>query len=362
MLDFQTNLVLVTGAVGWLGSRLVEVLARGLPSWQEWSQPPEGLRIRCLVLPGQDFAGLTKLSNRVGVMTGDLRLAADCDRFCLNAKGAVLFHTAGVIHPRFVREFYQVNRDGAAHLLDAAVKAGVRRVVVVSSNSPCGCNPHPDHLFDEESPYRPYMNYGRSKKQMEQLVKSRSDKTETVIIRAPWFYGPNQPARQTLFFRMIRAGKVPIVGSGNNLRSMVYIDNLCQGLLLAAATSRAAGQTYWIADRRPYTMNEIVDTVERLLQTEFGVQCAGKRLHLPGFVGGFAYAVDAVLQALGLYNQKIHVLSEMNKTIACSIAKAQRELGYEPMIELEEGMRRSLRWCIEHGLDVGQTGKQSPQQ
>ena len=360
MLDLQTNLVLVTGAVGWLGSRLVEVLACGLPGWPEWSQPPASLRIRCLVLPGQDFTGLTKLSRRVGVMTGDLRLAADCERFCLNAQGAVLFHTAGVIHPRFVREFYQINRDGTANLLDAAIKAGVRRVVVVSSNSPCGCNPHPDHLFDEESPYRPYLNYGRSKMQMEQLVKSRSDKIETVVIRAPWFYGPNQPERQTLFFRMIRAGKVPIIGSGQNLRSMVYIDNLSQGLLLAAATPHAAGQTYWIADRRPYTMTEIVDTVERLLETEFGIQCARKRLHLPGFVGGFAYAVDTVLQALGLYNQKIHVLSEMNKNIACSIAKARRELGYEPIVELEEGMRRSLRWCIEHGLDVGQTGKQSP--
>ncbi len=74
---------------------------------------------------------------------------------------------------------------------------------------------------------------------------------ETVLVRPPWFYGPNQPPRQTLFFRMIRAGKAPIVGSGRNLRSMSYIDNLCQGLLLAAMTPRANGQTYWIADRRP---------------------------------------------------------------------------------------------------------------
>ncbi len=361
MLDFQTNFVLVTGAAGWLGSRLVEVLVRGLPDWPDWCQPPAELKIRCLTLPGQDFAGLIKLSQRVGVMTGDLRLAEDCERFCMDAKGAVLFHTAGVIHPRFVREFYQVNRHATANLLNAAVKAGVRRVVVMSSNSPCGCNPHPDHLFDEHSPYRPYLNYGRSKMQMEQVVKQFQDKIETVIIRAPWFYGPNQPARQTLFFKMIRTGKVPIVGSGKNLRSMAYIDNLCHGLLLAAATPHIAGQTYWIADRRPYTMNEIVDTIERLLETEFGVQCAHKRIRLPGFVSNLAYTADAILQAFGFYNQKIHVLSEMNKTIACSIGKAQRELGYEPLVELEEGMRRSLQWCIERGLDVGQFTKQSPQ-
>src|SRR4029450_8546644 len=92
---------------------------------------------------------------------------------------------------------------------------------------------------------------------------------ETVVIRAPWFYGPFQPPRQTLFFTMIRAGKAPIVGGGGNLRSMAYTDNLAQGTLRAARVEQAAGRTYWIADRRPYAMNEVVDTVERLLESEF---------------------------------------------------------------------------------------------
>jgi len=171
-----------------------------------------------------------------------------------------------------------------------------------------------------------------------------------VIIRPPWFYGPNQPPRQSLFFRMIREGKAPIVGSGENLRSMCYIDNLCQGLLLAASSPRANGQTYWIADRRPYSMNEIISTVERLLETEFGQTCAHKRLRLPGLASSMAFAADAAFQALGLYHQKIHVLSEMNKTIACSIVKAERELDYRPEVELEEGMRRSLAWCKAQGI------------
>jgi nucleoside-diphosphate-sugar epimerase len=221
----------------------------------------------------------------------------------------------------------------------------------VSSNSPCGCNPHPDHLFDELSPYRPYLNYGRSKMEMERAVKARAGKMETVVIRAPWFYGPNQPPRQTLFFKMIRTGKMPIVGNGRNLRSMAYVDNLCQGLLLAASVGRAAGQVYWIADRRPYSMNEIVDTVERLLETEFGRTCEHKRLCLPGFASSVAYLADFGLQTLGLYHQKIHVLSEMNKTIACSVTRAERELGYAPKVALEEGMRRSLQWCAERGLE-----------
>jgi nucleoside-diphosphate-sugar epimerase len=70
-------------------------------------------------------------------------------------------------------------------------------------------------------------------------------------------------------------------------------------------------------------------------------------LRLPGVASEIALLVDALMQGAGLYNQKIHVLSEMNKTIACSIAKARRDLGYEPKIALEEGMRRSLRWVFE---------------
>jgi nucleoside-diphosphate-sugar epimerase len=350
------NRILVTGAAGWLGSRLVEILLNGIPSQPALATQSPDLRVRCMLLPGQDASTLRALSHRVEVMSGDVQNPQDCARFCDGMKDAVLFHTAGIIHPRRVAEFYLVNVRGTKNLLDAAVSAGARRAIVVSSNSPCGCNPHPDHLFDESSPYRPYMGYGRSKMQMELDVKALLDaqggKFEGVIIRAPWFYGPNQPPRQTLFFKMIREGKMPIVGSGQNLRSMAYVDNLCQGLLLAATVSGAAGGTYWIADRRPYSMNEIVDTVERLLETEFGQTCAHKRMRLPGLAGEAAFWMDKILQTLGVYQQKIHVLSEMNKTIACSVAKAERELGYRPDVELEEGMRRSIAWCVKRKMAI----------
>jgi len=221
----------------------------------------------------------------------------------------------------------------------------------VSSNSPCGCNPHPDHLFDELSPYHPYMNYGKSKMKMELAVKERQGRIETVIIRTPWFYGPNQPPRQTMFFQMVRDGKAPIVGGGENLRSMSYTENLSQGLLLAAMNEKANGQVYWIADKRPYSMNEVIDTIERLLENEFGQKCTHKRMRLPGFASEIALVADASLQAIGMYNQKIHVLSEMNKTIACSVARAEKELGYRPAVALEEGMRRSMLWCKAQGIN-----------
>jgi nucleoside-diphosphate-sugar epimerase len=318
-------LVLITGSGGWLGKRLTQKLTGA------------GHDVRGMELPGQD-----------------LRNPADCAEFCKDAGGALLIHTAGIIHPNRIRDLYEVNVEGTRNLLSAARDAGVRRAVVVSSNSPIGVNPNAGHLFDETSPYHPYMNYGRSKMQMELLVREfgAGGGIETVIVRPPWFYGPGQPPRQTLFFSMIRTGKVPIVGSGANLRSMAYIDNLCDGLMLAGTVEAARGQTYWIADRRPYSMNEIVDTVERLLESEFHMKVAHKRVRLPSIASEIALAADAALQAVGLYNQKIHVLSEMNKNIACSVERAIHELGYDPQIALEEGMRRSIRDCLDRGIQI----------
>jgi len=195
------------------------------------------------------------------------------------------------------------------------------------------------------------MGYGRSKAEMERIVREAqaAGEIETVIIRSPWFYGPNQPERQTQFFRMIKTGRFPILGDGEQRRSMVYVDNLCQGMLLASKVSEAVGETYWIADERPYTVNEIVDTVEAVLQQDFGIRCTGRRMRLPSWIGDVAQGMDAVLQRLGLYEQRMHVLGEMNKTIACRIDKAKAELGYTPQFSLREGMAESIRWCLENG-------------
>jgi nucleoside-diphosphate-sugar epimerase len=75
-------------------------------------------------------------------------------------------------------------------------------------------------------------------------------------------------------------------------------------------------------------------------------------LRLPGIAGRVAELGDRIIQRTGRYQQQLHVLGEMDKTIACDISAARAELGYEPAVELYEGMRRSIRWCVEQGLDL----------
>ena len=350
----QDATALVTGAPGWLGNRLLRYLVEPHPDYPPEAPPVRFGHVRCLLRPGDSRDRLEEIHPGAEIVEGDIRDPAAVGRFCAGAEGATLFHLAGVIHPRRVRDLYEINVDGTRHLIAAAAASGLRRIVAVSSNSPIGASRDHAAVFDESAPYRPYSAYGHSKKLMEDALNEahRAGAIEAVILRPCWFYGPDQPPRQTLFFRMIKEGKAPIVGSGGVGRSMSYVDNTALGLLLAAATDRAGGETYWMADERPYSMDEIVDTVEELLEQEFGMPVAHRRLRLPSVAGEGAHAVDRFLQRVGLYQQKIHVLGLMHQTISCSIEKARRELGYRPSIGLREGMRRSIEWCLATGQTI----------
>ncbi len=345
--------ILITGGNGWLGSQLIRILLNGLPEAN--IDPISKQKIKCLIIPGSDKNIIHSISKEIEIFEGDLRNVDSVKDFCSGGNEATLFHCAGIIHPnRNIKELFDVNVTGTENLLKSAINFGVKRTVIVSSNSPTGVSNSPNIIFDETSPYNPYMNYGHSKMLMEKMVQQYQETggIEAVIVKAPWFYGTGQPPRQTLFFSMIKNGKVPLIGDGNNLRSMTYLDNLCQGLILCAKIQNANGQTYWIADEKPYKMNEIIDTIEELLEKEFKMKVTHKRVKLPYLTGEFATLMDRCLQSFGLYNQKIHVLSEMNKNIACSIEKAKRELGYKPTISLKEGMKRSIRWCLKNGHSI----------
>lgn len=343
----QYSAVVITGAAGWLGRSVSAAVREGLADCPDLRAPVFGglpLRLSDIVAPGDDDG-----KSGGSFVCADLRNANDCRRlFDGIPPDALVLHCAGLIHPRRPSQLDEVNHLGAVNLFAAARTASARRVVALSSNSPCGTGRSIDERFDEQSPYRPYMRYGKSKMKMEMHIRAQVAPQWT-IVRAPWFYGPHQPTRQTLFFQMIKNGKGPIVGGGDNLRSMAYTDNLAQGILRAALHKKAAGQLYWIADAEPCTMNQVVDTVEYLLETEFNIPCKRGRLRLPGMAAEVAMLCDFLLQSANLYSAKIHVLSEMNKTIACDIGKARRELGYHPAIALEEGMRRSIADLLERG-------------
>jgi nucleoside-diphosphate-sugar epimerase len=335
------DLAVVTGAPGWLGTSPVEALAKGV-SFRSITVAPR--RVRCVAVPDADITTLAALGPNVEVVRADLREARALEGVCDGA--TTVFHAAGIVHPRRVKDLYTINVDGTRNILGAAIASKAKRFIYVSSNSPAGLNETAGRLMSEQDPPRPYLNYGLSKLQAEWVVNDafRAGRIETAIARPCWFYGPHQPARQTKFLRMIKGGRPIVLGLGGNLRSLTYVDNAIQGLLLLESVEKAAGQTYWIADQRPYSFIEILETVAKILEVDI------RPRYLPSVGSDVARFVDSLLQMAGLYQQEIHVAGELAASIAVSIGAARRDLGYQPEIELEEGMRRSIAWCRANGV------------
>ncbi len=334
--------IVITGAAGWLGQNLVRAVA------------PHRATVRCLVQTDEEATLLSLVSPTVQAVVGDVRDPTSLDRLFDGVAGATVVHAAAIIHPLHrVQELHDVNVGGTQLVLDRARRAGSGRVVHISSNSPFGANPTPEDRFTEQSPFNPYLGYGRSKADAEGLVATANQRgdLETVVLRPPWFYGPFQPARQTQWFRAVRRGRFPLIGDGTNQRSMVFTGNLVHGVLRAEVAAKAVGNAYWIADGDPVDMRTILATVREALAAE-GLPVSGGQPHLPRLAGVVAERLDTMLQARGKYVQALHVLGELKDTIACDIARAREEIGYDPPTDLLAGMRASIRWCLERGQQL----------
>src|SRR5688572_17230627 len=126
MVELTTPILLVTGAGGWLGLNLLAQLAA-------FSRPPP---VRALFLANENTEPAIKILPSMEIVRGDIRKAGDCEDFLRGSPGGVLIHTAGIIHPQSVRQFYEINLEGTKNLLKAATAARIKRAVIVSSNSP----------------------------------------------------------------------------------------------------------------------------------------------------------------------------------------------------------------------------------
>src|SRR5262245_36976977 len=139
MVPRRMGLAVVTGAPGWLGTALVEALARGARFRSITTEPRP---VRCIVQPGSDVPALRRLDAQI--VEADLRDSRALRGACKGAE--LVVHAAGIIHPRRVQDLLDINLDGTRHVLDEAVASGAKRFLFVSSNSPAGLNASPAQL------------------------------------------------------------------------------------------------------------------------------------------------------------------------------------------------------------------------
>src|SRR5579862_3223577 len=323
--------LLVTGVPGWLTAAFLRsIRAEHLPGLTS---------IRCLVEPHLDPQQSTVNGERCGVeyVSADLRDTAAL-RSATQGIDSVL-HAAGILHVRRTDDWYQINTHGTRNLVWAAVQAGVRRFVFISSNAAAGRSPDPQRLLTETDSPSPLSHYGRSKWLAEKHLAGYGKVMETVVLRPCMFYGPPVPARHVDIYQRLISGRMPLIGQGNYARSLTYVDHLVQACRLALTHPAAAGQTYFISDLEPYTTKEVTDAMAQAL----GV--SARYLKLPDVTAKLAYKLDLKLAECGLYWQALHLAGEADWNVGVSCEKARTELGYEPAISLNEGMKRAVAWC-----------------
>ena len=326
--------LLITGYPGWLTNRFLETLP-------DYDTPVTS--VRCLVHPSHSLSG-PKPFKDFETQPGDLLDSAALERAAQGQE--TVLHAAGVLHVRRNRDFYRINRDGTERLLEAAVRQGVQKFIYISSNAAQGFCKGPGDELSEDGPCRPESHYGRSKYEAEEIVRAyqKAGKIQTVILRPAMFYGPPVAPRHIGIYKKIQKGFFPVFGSGDYLRSLTYIDNLVQGIRLAMIRPQAVGETFYIADEKIPTLNQIL----RAMASALGVQV--RLVHFPEWMALAANALDNGIAAMDGYWMLPHLIGESQRHIACRITKAKKVLGYQPAVDYQQGYPITIRWCRERGL------------
>jgi nucleoside-diphosphate-sugar epimerase len=320
--------VLVTGASGFLGGRLAQMLAA------------EGAGVRILTRTGNDLRHLA--GSPFEIVQGSLG-----DAGCLAGamRGVThIYHCAGCSTdwaPWPV--YYEANVAGVRNLLRAAVDAaGLQRFLHVSTTDVYG---YPLEPCDESHPLIDTgLPYNRSKCMGESAVweASRDSGLPVTVVRPATIYGPRGKAFVTDIAKLIRQGLMAVIGGGRSPGGFCYVDNAAQAMMEAAAASETVGHAYNLSDGTGVTWRTYVDALADGL---------GERrpwIDLPSATAfPLANTMEAPHRYLRVPGRPLltrHAVYLLSRSQEYPIEKARREFGWVPAVSFEEGMRRTIEW------------------
>jgi nucleoside-diphosphate-sugar epimerase len=326
---------LITGATGFVGSRLVPALLDA------------GVACRCLVRSEERAAALPShplLTHVVGDITAPETLAGAADGcdvvYHLAAEGHVSAQSAEAF-----RRFTAVNVDGTEALIrSAAASGGVQRFVHFSSTAAMGLIRKP--CVTEEDEPQPFSPYQRSKRQSELTALSvgRETGVPVVVLRPCMIYGTGGHGEFQKMARLMRRGRFPKVGRGRNLTPLVHVDDVVQAAVKAGERG-VPYETYLIASARSPELDELHSWI---------MEGWGQKAMYPYVPAWVMFAGAWVFELIGKLTGTAPVATRRNiaNTVydrEFSIAKARRDLGYEPSVDLHDGCVETVRWFKEQG-------------
>lgn len=268
-----------------------------------------------------------------------------------HARGAdVVVHTAALVTNTATHdEAWRVNVRGTRRALDAAIAGGARRFVHISSVRAFGDLGWPDQVTEDHPVRNDGGSYVDSKIASEQVVLQAhaAGEIEVVVVRPGDVYGPGSRPWTIQPVEMIRKSSFALPAMGRGVFSPVYVDDLVAGLQLAAEHPAAGGQVFTIGGGVGVPCAEFFGHYHRML---------GKRgpVVLPTAVAvGLGHVASGGARLVRCRTEaSAETVHYFTRTGTYSIEKARRLLGYEPVIDLEEGMRRTEAWLRERG-DLG---------
>lgn len=324
--------ILVTGATGFTGSALVRrLLADGHDVVGLDNQP--GLFFDELKGLGADL--------RLGTVT-DPSVVDDATRDC-----EVVHHLAAAFRRLDVpnKVYWDANVEGTRHVCRACRQFGVRKLMYCSTQGVHGDVRDPPG--DEQSPIEPADYYQLTKYEGEKVVQEfvANEGLDAVIVRPTAIYGPGDPARFLHLFRLVRRGVFNMFGDGETTYHPVYIDNLVECFLLAVEKQGNAGEVYIGADAEYFTLNDLVQRVGRAIDVDVKIR------HLPFWpLYGAAVACEIACKPLHitppLFRRRVDWFRQVR---AFKIDKARRDLGYEPRVGIDQGLKRTGEWYRQNG-------------
>ncbi|MFH1552571.1 MAG: NAD(P)-dependent oxidoreductase [Candidatus Omnitrophota bacterium] len=306
--------ILVTGATGFIGGRLVKHLLT------------KRHKIVCLVRKTSKVDSLKEAG--VSLAVGDITDDAEVDRVFQATRPEAVFHCAAKVRSHNEKELHKANAQSTRNICRACRKYDVGRLVYLSSIAVVSANPQVP--LTDDLPYKATEAYGRSKIEAERIVMDfRRGGLRVAVIRPCMVYGEDEPHALDRILKAVESRRVPILnvpGMDSRL-NLVYVGNVVQALDLALEKDGAIEGTFMIADKE-------VITLRKFLEILYKGMGAGYPPVVPSALARFFMAVPPLRgKARSLLKDRVY-----------DISRARTILGYAPPVSTEEGLNQTIRY------------------
>ncbi len=329
--------VYITGATGFVGSHLAELLK------SHGYQPSLLVRNRSR-LPEE-------LQEGYEIIDGSLNDSPEQLAKGLQASDYI-YHIAGLINGITQQAFEKANVEGTRNLIEAAHLSGFqgKRFLLVSSLAAIGPSSGPDQPRSENDEPEPRTMYGASKLKGEKLAWELCERYQIplTVVRPPAVYGPRDKGIFEFFKYMAKGIEV---GFGKEKRhlDLIHGQDLVRGIMMAAESEKALGNAYFLTDEGKHELRALLATLREAMQPRSGMI---SKLIVPVWVVKMLARVNDLLQALTKkpFLPNTDKLGELLPLCwCCSGQKAREDFGFETEIPMLEGMRETSRWYENQG-------------